>query len=390
MTNDEKRQAIETALRETPAHSDRAIADQLGVSHTTIGKVRAELETAGDVPKLAARIDTTGRTQPATKRQTGETRCDVTTAAAVDHPLDGPTVRPVDTAALGAALAVDIDALEDERRQLDAAARVASGAEYTRLCGELAVVEAKLAAAKRDQAAAVAARHAADPLVAELADIDRRLAALGVGLGALVLDSRGDPDAAAALAQRDAETAALTLARQRLLLAVDEQASRDAAAAVAARDARDAQARMDRDRYTAAWPPLLAAVEQAVDVLLDAMWAVVAPAIAADDADRLLPRAERDGRQQEVCQLLMEETVMRLAGSPGFWRLLPGLPRQLVVPPPDYGSPAGTHTIHRRAPAPPARWTQPLYDTPPAVDSYEAVVAGVAKYVAQTSGPPRR
>lgn len=54
-------------LRRHPDWTDRRISRDIGMSPTTVGAVRRELESAGDVSKMDTRTDSLGRRQPATK-----------------------------------------------------------------------------------------------------------------------------------------------------------------------------------------------------------------------------------------------------------------------------------------------------------------------------------
>lgn len=64
LTQEQKRELIRDQVRETPERSNRQIAGSLGVSPTTVGTIRGELESSGDVSKLDTSIDTLGRQQP--------------------------------------------------------------------------------------------------------------------------------------------------------------------------------------------------------------------------------------------------------------------------------------------------------------------------------------
>lgn len=68
LTAEQKRELIAKVLRAKPEKSDRQIADTVKASPTTVGKVRAEMESTGDVSKLDTRQDKRGRTQPAKKK----------------------------------------------------------------------------------------------------------------------------------------------------------------------------------------------------------------------------------------------------------------------------------------------------------------------------------
>jgi len=67
LTAEQKREIIEKLIREQPHKSNRQIAREINVSHPHIGKVRSEMEAAGDVETLPRHVDTRGRRQPAKK-----------------------------------------------------------------------------------------------------------------------------------------------------------------------------------------------------------------------------------------------------------------------------------------------------------------------------------
>lgn len=49
LNQEQRRELIAAELRETPAASDRAIASGLGVDHKTVGAVRDNLESTGEI-----------------------------------------------------------------------------------------------------------------------------------------------------------------------------------------------------------------------------------------------------------------------------------------------------------------------------------------------------
>jgi N6-adenosine-specific RNA methylase IME4 len=67
LDREQKRELIAQQLRETPQTSDRQIAESLGVSPTTVGTVRSELEEGGELSKLDSRISADGRERPSTQ-----------------------------------------------------------------------------------------------------------------------------------------------------------------------------------------------------------------------------------------------------------------------------------------------------------------------------------
>jgi len=60
----ERRAIIAQLLREAPQNSDRKIAEALGVSHPTVGSVRAELEATGELDKVTSCIGADGKQRP--------------------------------------------------------------------------------------------------------------------------------------------------------------------------------------------------------------------------------------------------------------------------------------------------------------------------------------
>ncbi|MEX3639830.1 ParB N-terminal domain-containing protein [Paraburkholderia sp. BR14320] len=97
LTDEQRRAVIAGRLIDSPERSDRAIAADLGVHHTTVGKVRANLEKTGDVANVATRTDTKGRRQPARKLKSAkpQTEARIFRQAAVDVlGVDLFTVRP--------------------------------------------------------------------------------------------------------------------------------------------------------------------------------------------------------------------------------------------------------------------------------------------------------
>lgn len=60
----QRRELIAQQLRDTPQTSDRQIAEALGVSPTTVGTVRAEMEDTGEVSKLDTSMGADGKEYP--------------------------------------------------------------------------------------------------------------------------------------------------------------------------------------------------------------------------------------------------------------------------------------------------------------------------------------
>ena len=95
LTAEQKRQAIADHIKLDPSASDRKIGRKVGVSPTTVGTVRTEMEDKGDVSKLDTRTDSAGRKQPATKPKP----IPKPTATAKPAPIDEDTIaeQPITT-----------------------------------------------------------------------------------------------------------------------------------------------------------------------------------------------------------------------------------------------------------------------------------------------------
>jgi hypothetical protein len=65
LDRDARRTLIAQELRERPDASDRAIADGLKVDHKTVGSVREDMESGGEIPHLDERRGADGKTYPA-------------------------------------------------------------------------------------------------------------------------------------------------------------------------------------------------------------------------------------------------------------------------------------------------------------------------------------
>jgi ParB-like chromosome segregation protein Spo0J len=78
MTPEKQRELLEALIKAEPEKSDRQIAKETGKSPTTVGKIRTQMEEAGDVSTVDTRTDTKGRKQPARKakpkQETAETK----------------------------------------------------------------------------------------------------------------------------------------------------------------------------------------------------------------------------------------------------------------------------------------------------------------------------
>jgi len=67
LTTEQKREVIANLIKALPEKSDRQIAAMLGVSHHTVGTVRAEMERRGQIAHVETHTDSKGRKQPARK-----------------------------------------------------------------------------------------------------------------------------------------------------------------------------------------------------------------------------------------------------------------------------------------------------------------------------------
>jgi hypothetical protein len=68
LTSEQKREVIEKLVKAKPDQSNRTIAKQVKADHKTVGAVRENLESRGEIPHLKSRTDSRGREQPAAKK----------------------------------------------------------------------------------------------------------------------------------------------------------------------------------------------------------------------------------------------------------------------------------------------------------------------------------
>jgi ParB-like chromosome segregation protein Spo0J len=68
LTREQRRALVAEQLKETPDRSNRAVAEDLGVDHKTVGAVREGLEATGELPQLAATEGKDGRRRRAGTR----------------------------------------------------------------------------------------------------------------------------------------------------------------------------------------------------------------------------------------------------------------------------------------------------------------------------------
>ena|GEM_PF-3294195 len=64
MNQEQRRQLIQDQLKETPEKSDRQIADSLGVSPTTVGNARHDLEDSNQLSRLDSSVGADGKIRP--------------------------------------------------------------------------------------------------------------------------------------------------------------------------------------------------------------------------------------------------------------------------------------------------------------------------------------
>ena len=68
LTQEQKRRLIADQLEEMPDRSNRVVAKGLGVHHSTVAAVRAELESTGQIIQLKRTVGADGRSRPAFKQ----------------------------------------------------------------------------------------------------------------------------------------------------------------------------------------------------------------------------------------------------------------------------------------------------------------------------------
>jgi hypothetical protein len=136
LSTEQKRDLIAALLKATPDKSDRQIAATVKASPTTVGTVRAGMETAGDVSKLDTRRDTKGRQQPAKRtRRTDECStcgCHVSECACYDSEPPAPDDIGPNSAGEVARLNARIAELESENQRLTFATKSTVPQEPTR------------------------------------------------------------------------------------------------------------------------------------------------------------------------------------------------------------------------------------------------------------------
>ncbi len=106
LTNADKINAVKVALKEFPEMSDRSIAEAVGVSHSMVGKYRAQLESIGQIGQCSTRTTSDGRQYPshrAPQEAQPEVQVDID-----DIPLDlAPKTSPE-------GIQADLQVLEDD------------------------------------------------------------------------------------------------------------------------------------------------------------------------------------------------------------------------------------------------------------------------------------
>lgn len=94
LSREQRRAIIAESIKADPELSDRDHARRIGVSPTTVGSVRSDLEESGDVSKLDTRTDSLGRSQPATKPSA---YIDTETGEIIDGPVTVETTETFKT-----------------------------------------------------------------------------------------------------------------------------------------------------------------------------------------------------------------------------------------------------------------------------------------------------
>lgn len=70
LTREQRQRQIQNRLQRHPEHSDRKIASALGVDHKTVGRIRKQLESSGEVPQVTSKVGLNGMsyTPPASRK----------------------------------------------------------------------------------------------------------------------------------------------------------------------------------------------------------------------------------------------------------------------------------------------------------------------------------
>jgi hypothetical protein len=68
LTSEQKRDLIARVLKAKPGASNRQIAKQVKAHHTTVGTVRAEMESTGEISQLEKTVGRDGKARPKTKK----------------------------------------------------------------------------------------------------------------------------------------------------------------------------------------------------------------------------------------------------------------------------------------------------------------------------------
>ena len=60
LSRDQVQRQVRNRLKRNPQHSDRMIAQEMGVDHKTVGRIRAEMESSGEVPQVDRKVGLNG------------------------------------------------------------------------------------------------------------------------------------------------------------------------------------------------------------------------------------------------------------------------------------------------------------------------------------------
>jgi hypothetical protein len=120
LTAEQKRDLLAKMIKAEPEKSDRTIAAMIKASHHTVGAVRTEMETRGQIAHVETRTDTKGRQQPAKKaRPTSASRKPNTTKAPAPPTKEARDDIGESSTAEAARLQARIEELQAEKRQLE-------------------------------------------------------------------------------------------------------------------------------------------------------------------------------------------------------------------------------------------------------------------------------
>jgi transposase len=71
LTAEQRRDDVAALFKDNPKQSNRKVAEKVGVDHKTVGTVRQQLESTGEIPQLSQTEGKDGKARPARKEGTG-------------------------------------------------------------------------------------------------------------------------------------------------------------------------------------------------------------------------------------------------------------------------------------------------------------------------------